>query len=131
MYKRIVVGVAKTESAKRAVEVATDLAKRYQADLHLVMAFERSSSAPGRDARDDAETHLSLLGTTSAVPVHTHAMPGDPADTVLRVAGEIGADLIVVGNKGMQGARRILGSVPNSIAHGASCSVLIADTTSG
>ena len=38
-------------------------------------------------------------------------------------------DLIVVGNKGMKGVRRVLGSVPNSVAHGAACSVLIVDTT--
>ena len=56
-------------------------------------------------------------------------LPGDPADTLLTVADEVHADLIVVGNKGMQGARRILGSVPNSVAHGAPCSVLIVDTT--
>jgi nucleotide-binding universal stress UspA family protein len=36
---------------------------------------------------------------------------------------------IVVGNKGMRGARRVLGSVPNSVAHLAPCSVLIVDTT--
>jgi nucleotide-binding universal stress UspA family protein len=46
------------------------------------------------------------------------------------VAEEVGADLVVVGNRGMKGARRVLGSVPNTIAHGATCSVLIADTTS-
>jgi nucleotide-binding universal stress UspA family protein len=131
MYGRIVVGVAKTESAKRALEVAADLAQRYDADLHLVMAFDRARSAPGRDARDDAETHLSLLSTTCTVPVQTHAIPGDPADTLLMVADEVKADLVVVGNKGMQGARRILGSVPNSVAHGASASVLIVDTTGG
>ncbi len=130
MYRRIVVGVAKTESAKRAVEVASDLAQRYRADLHLVMAFDRARGAPGRDPRDDAETHLSLLGVRCPVGVETHAIPGDPTEAVLMVANEVGADLVVVGNKGMKGARRVLGSVPNSIAHGAPCSVLIADTTS-
>lgn len=129
MYGRIVVGVAKTESAKRAFAVAVDLAQRCGAELHLVMAFDRAPSAPGRDARADAESHLSLLGMTCPVRVHTHAMAGDPADTVLRVADEVKADLVVVGNKGMQGARRILGSVPSSIAHAARASVLIVDTS--
>jgi len=129
VYRRIVVGVANTESAKRALEVAADLAQRYQADLHLVMAFDRSRRGPGGDARDEAESHLSLLGSRLSGRIHTHAVGGDPADTVLTVADDVGADLVVVGNKGMKGARRMLGSVPNSIAHGASCSVLIADTT--
>ena len=44
------------------------------------------------------------------------------------MADRIGADLIVVGNKGMKGVRRVLGSVPNSVAHQANCSVLIVDT---
>ena len=53
---------------------------------------------------------------------------GPPADAVVAVADKVDADLIVVGNKGMKGARRVLGSVPNSIAHGAPCSVLIFDS---
>jgi nucleotide-binding universal stress UspA family protein len=130
MYGRIVVGVAKTDSAKRAVEVALDLARRYEADLHLVMAFDRAGTALDSASRKDAEAFLASIEATAPVPVQLHAIPGDPADTVLMVADEVEADLVVVGNRGMQGARRILGSVPNSIAHGAPCSVLIADTTS-
>lgn len=130
MYGRIVVGVAKTDSAKRAVEVAVDLAQRYEADLHLVMAFHRGGTALDSASRRDAEAFLASIEATAPVPVQLHAIPGDPADTVLMVAAEVDADLVVVGNRGMQGARRILGSVPNSIAHGAACSVLIADTTS-
>ena len=52
---------------------------------------------------------------------------GNPADVILRLAAECGADLLVIGNKGMQ--RRVLGSVPNSITHGAPCSVLVVKTT--
>jgi nucleotide-binding universal stress UspA family protein len=58
-----------------------------------------------------------------------HASEGDPADAIVRVAEDVEADLIVVGNKGMKGARRVLGSVPNSVAHRATCSVLILPTT--
>jgi nucleotide-binding universal stress UspA family protein len=131
MYGRIVVGVAKTDSAKRAVDVAVDLAQRYEAELHLVMAFDRSGTALDSVPRKQAEAFLASLESVSPVPVQVHAIPGDPADTVLMVANEVGADLVVVGNRGMRGAaRRVLGSVPNTIAHGAPCSVLIADTTS-
>ena len=56
----------------------------------------------------------------------THAREGDPADAILDVAEETKADLVIVGNKGMTGARRfLLGSVPNKISHHAPCSVLI------
>ncbi len=44
------------------------------------------------------------------------------------IAAHLQADLIVVGNKGMQGGRRLLGSVPNTVSHKAPCSVLIVDT---
>jgi nucleotide-binding universal stress UspA family protein len=128
MYTRIMLGVAKTESAKRAVEVALDLADRYDAELHLVTVVDRGGGG-GHDPRQEAEGHLASIQKHTAVHTQIHVLPGDPADVLLMVADEIKADLIVVGNKGMHGARRILGSVPNSVAHGAACSVLIVDTT--
>jgi nucleotide-binding universal stress UspA family protein len=54
---------------------------------------------------------------------------GEAADLITQVAEQVNADLIVVGNKGMKGARRLLGSVPNRVAHRALCSVLIVRTT--
>jgi nucleotide-binding universal stress UspA family protein len=64
------------------------------------------------------------------VEAESHARLGDPADALLEVAEEEGADLIVVGNRGMTGAKRfLLGSVPNKISHHAPCSVLIVRTT--
>jgi nucleotide-binding universal stress UspA family protein len=53
---------------------------------------------------------------------------GSAADAILDTALAVDADLVVVGSQGMQGARRVLGSVPNSVAHGASCAVLIVKT---
>ncbi len=58
-----------------------------------------------------------------------HAATGDPSEVIIQRAEAVGADLVVVGNRGMKGVRRVLGSVPNSVAHGAPCSVLIVDTT--
>ena len=66
----------------------------------------------------------------AGIEVRTHPVEADPADAILNVAEEIKADLIVVGNKGMTGARRyILGSVPNNVSHHAPCSVIIVRTT--
>jgi nucleotide-binding universal stress UspA family protein len=57
----------------------------------------------------------------------TLAQPGDPAEVIVRLVEESGADPLVVGNKGMQ--RRMLGSVPNTITHKPPCSVLVVKTT--
>jgi nucleotide-binding universal stress UspA family protein len=57
----------------------------------------------------------------------TRVEEGDAADVVVRLADDCGADLLVIGNKGMQ--RRVLGSVPDTIAHRAPCSVLVVKTT--
>ena len=57
-----------------------------------------------------------------------HAAAAEPAEALTTIAVQEQADLIVVGNKGMKGARRVLGSVPNDVAHSAPCAVLIVDT---
>ena len=54
---------------------------------------------------------------------------GDPADALMSVAADEEAEMIVVGNRGMSGARRMLGSVPNRVSHHARCGVLIVPTT--
>jgi nucleotide-binding universal stress UspA family protein len=83
--------------------------------------------------REDVDATLQAAAEEAreaGVEVETYARQGDPADAILDVAEERGADLIVVGNKGMTGAKRfLLGSVPNKISHHAPCSVLIIRTT--
>jgi nucleotide-binding universal stress UspA family protein len=66
--------------------------------------------------------------TKAGIEAEYHPAAGDAAEAIVRVADQVGADLIVVGNRGMKGVRRVLGSVPNSVAHKANCSVLIVDT---
>jgi nucleotide-binding universal stress UspA family protein len=66
---------------------------------------------------------------TAGVKVETHASPGNAAEAIIGVAEGQQADLIVVGSRGMAGARRMLGSVPNNVAHHAPCSVMIVHTT--
>jgi nucleotide-binding universal stress UspA family protein len=61
--------------------------------------------------------------------VTTHESTSAPADAICEIAVQVKADLIVVGNKGMTGMRRVLGSVPNAVAHQAPCAVLIAFTS--
>jgi len=124
VYERIVVGFTKSETAREATRHAVALADLLGAELHLVSAF-----SGGESARADAESALESYALGMARPPATHALPGDAAEAILCVAGEVDADLVVVGNKGMRGAKRVLGSVPNTISHGAHCAVLIVHTT--
>ena len=147
MFERIVVGTDGSETAAEAVNQAVELAKLSGAKLEIVSAFEpvpqarlrdEGSEVPGDVAyavgpREDVNTILEgASGTASQddIEVNTHPREGDPADAILDVAEEVNADLIVVGNKGMTGARRfLLGSVPNKISHHAPCGVFIVRTT--
>jgi nucleotide-binding universal stress UspA family protein len=123
MFERIVVGVNRADSAVDALRRAQELAVEFGATLHIVTAFDATSG------RADAEKFLERYSATMTTPVQTHALPAKGADAILQVASEVGADLVVVGNKGMKGLGRVLGSVPNEVAHKATCSVLIVNTT--
>lgn len=147
LFNRIVVGTDGSESAAEAVRQAVELAGLTGARLDVVSAYEpvpnrrvesEVAQAPGDVAhefgpREEATFALdSAVGaaTAAGIEVTPHAMDGDPADAILDVAEKVGADLIMVGNKGMTGARRfLLGSVPNKVSHHSPCSVIIARTT--
>jgi len=131
MFNSIVVGTDGSETATQAVRQAVDIAGKVGAKIELVSAYP-DASAPGAGAptvegslQDAAE-----IARAAGVGVATHARQGDPADAIIDVAEERGADLVIVGNKGMTGAKRfLLGSVPDKVSHHAPCSVLIVRTT--
>jgi nucleotide-binding universal stress UspA family protein len=147
MFGSIVVGTDGSETASEAVRQATELAKSVGAKVHLVSAFEPVGNQRLREERQQVPEDLSWsvnqredVDATlreaaeqiqgAGVEVETYARQGDPADAILDVAEEKNADLIVVGNKGMSGAKRfLLGSVPNKVSHHAPCSVMIIRTT--
>jgi nucleotide-binding universal stress UspA family protein len=147
MFKSIVVGTDGSDTATQAVRQAVDLAGAVGAKLELVSAYEpvpaQRLRTERRDApediqwainpREDVDATLeqaAAVASAAGVPATTYARQGDPADAILDVAEEQEADLIIVGNKGMTGAKRfLLGSVPNKVSHHAPCSVLIIRTT--
>jgi nucleotide-binding universal stress UspA family protein len=147
MFARIVVGTDGSETAKRALREATELAKQTGASLDVVSAFEPVPSSRLREERLEAPSDIehavnphedvnAILREAeedvsgAGIEVRTFARQGEAADAILDVAEEQKADLIVVGNKGMTGAKRfLLGSVPNKVSHHAPCSVLIIRTT--
>jgi nucleotide-binding universal stress UspA family protein len=151
MFKSIVVGTDGSASASKAVLAAAELAATQpEAVLHIVTvqkplsasamaAGEMAAAAPVAAERDwedeikvELESTLERAADTAKracdTRIETHARFGSPAEVLCDLAGHLQADLIVVGNRGMQGGRRFLGSVPNSVSHHAPCSVLIVDT---
>ena len=82
-------------------------------------------NAPGTAAGLDEQT--AEVGARG-VEAQAHEAVGNPVTVILDVAQQVGADLIGVGNRGMVGSRRLLGSVPNTLAHHAQCAVMIVPT---
>jgi nucleotide-binding universal stress UspA family protein len=151
MFRSIVVGTDGSESASKAVLAAAELAATQPgAVLHIVTvqkplspsalaAGEMAAAAPlaaERSWEDEIKVELESTLERAAdtakracdTRIETHARFGSPAEVLCDLAGHLEADLVVVGNKGMHGGRRFLGSVPNTVSHHAPCSVLIIDT---
>jgi nucleotide-binding universal stress UspA family protein len=133
----IAVGTDGSETAGEAVEQAAEFARRFDAKLVLLSAFKDSPPPTGVDesqwAYSPAAQLREILARTEAelndqgIECTTVVDEGDPSDVLVRLADECGADVLVIGNKGMQ--RRVLGSVPKSVAHNAGCSVFVVKTT--
>ena len=134
MYSTIVIGLDPSDTAHRACEEGAELAKALGAQMHLVAAF---ADSPGgglgiSEARARAEHMLEGMAAKcdpTGHQVSTHAIPDKPAAAIVAVAEQVGADLIVVGNKGAHGARRVLGSVASAVTNEAPCTVCIVKTT--
>lgn len=140
MFGTILVGTDGSGSATRAVDLCARLAETTGSALLAVSVYAepatdggalRPAEGPGIDiARgllEDVQRHHG-----SRVKLDTLAISGDPADAILSVAAERSVGLIVTGDRGMKsGARRVMGSVPNTISHHAPCHVLIAHTADG
>jgi nucleotide-binding universal stress UspA family protein len=140
MISTVAVGTDGSATAAAAVEQAADIARRYDARLVLISALARvpAGASPPDDvelqwASQPAARLKSLLErtarelTSSGLRCDSMVDEGEPAEVLVRLADHCGADLLVIGNKGMQ--RRVLGSVPNSVSYRAHCSVLVVKTT--
>ena len=150
MFRTIVAGTDGSPTAADAVRHAAAIAGMCGASVHVVSAYNTGAvlqsiacasgaALPadayrlGESAESEARARLDVIKrelATSGIKVDTHALPGDASDAILRLAKAKGADLIVVGNKGMSGTKRfVLGSVPNRVTHSAPCHVLVVSTT--
>ena len=126
-FQSIVVGTDGSDTAKKAVERAADLAKNGGGELHIVMA---ASTVPESRLRSErAADGVRVARDAGAADVDTIVERGDPAHVIVEVAEQRDADLIVVGSKGMASPSRfVVGSVPNRISHHAPCDVIIVHT---
>ncbi len=142
----IVVGTDGSSTADRAVDKAGEIAAALGVTVHVVMCYNALSGAAGmgaaawmavdffpmnEQAQAQAQCVVARAGERlkrMGVRVCCHLCVGEPADTLIKIAGDVGAQIIVVGNKGMIGPRRVLGSVPNRVSHHADRCVLIVHT---
>ncbi|MGH2743973.1 MAG: universal stress protein [Thermoleophilaceae bacterium] len=144
MFSSIVVGTDGSDTADMALRRAIELAGLTGAKLHVVSAYDPSPARVGGNQPVAEATEWSVGSDfkveavlqraqeeagAGSVEFEVHAPKGDAADSLIAAAKEQDADLIVLGSRGMRGARRVLGSVPNKVSHHAPCDVLIVQTT--
>ena len=144
MFNTVAVGTDGTETADKAVGVALDIAKRYQARLLIFSVYTPASLKQLEKEREQLPEEVqwtihasrrvdAILGVAleraRALGLQSEAVArqGEPAEVICELASEYNVDLLVIGNKGMN--RRVLGSVPKSICQHAPCSVVVAKTT--
>jgi nucleotide-binding universal stress UspA family protein len=144
MVETVAVGTDGSGTADKAVEFAIDLAARYEARIVFISAYspvpESRLARERTDAPEDVQWTINPAEDVEAtlraceeraeergLRWTSEAREGDPARVLVELAAGNDADILVIGNKGMQ--RRMLGSVPNSVSHQAPCSVLIVKTT--
>ena len=143
MFNVIVVGTDGSERAAIAVQRALDLARLTGARVHGVHVLRPMMTAAtaqldaaavaitNEDRMKDGQrvrTEFLAQASTQEVPAELETYDGEPADALIKVAEAVNADLLVVGNRGMSGVRRLLGSVPNKVSHHSPCNLLIVDT---
>jgi nucleotide-binding universal stress UspA family protein len=140
MYKTLVVGIDGSPTAERAMARAIELTRMSGGRLHVITASGRGPArvAPGTGSaapstRPDFQADVALDAALARlgggdIEVEQHVTTGDPAAEIIALAERTGADVIVLGSKGMRGAGRVLGSVPNTVSHRAPCDVLIVRT---
>lgn len=139
-WKRILVPVDFSETARAAMETAVDLAAKFDAEVLLVHAYpipgytfpDGSAVASSRmlqELADEAARHLDewreLALKAGAARVSTDTAVGDPAGEIVRLAAEKKADLVVMGTHGRTGIEHaLMGSIAERVVRRAKCPVL-------
>ena len=132
MISTVAVGTDGSDTADKAVDFAIDLAQKYGARLVAISSYKPVSESrlkqEQKDAPDEIQWSINPTEDVDSILSDLEEKAQEAGLAVTTVAGDgEPADVLVVGNKGMQ--RRILGSVPNSVAHKATCTVVVVKTT--
>ena len=144
MISTVAVGTDGSDTADKAVDFAIDLAQKYGARLVAISSYKPVSESRLKQEQKDAPDEIQWsinpeeevdkilseaeqLAEERGLRWASEAQRGEPAEVLVRLADKYEADVLVIGNRGMH--RRVLGSVPNSVAHKAACSVLVVKTT--
>lgn len=143
-YKNIVVGTDGSKSSILAVERAARIAAAFDANLIIGCAYYESKEDASKTLRQDSVTILgddpareNLEKATAAAQavgaskIHTEVRPGTPVEALMAIVNDNQADLLVVGNRGINSLTgRLLGSVPADVARQSDCDVMIVHTVS-
>ena len=121
MYQSVLVGTDGSKTAARAVDRAVDVAKTHGARLTIFSAGGTKAQA----VVDQEAVRLADAG----IDIDLKTAEGEPARALVEAAHDGDYDLLVVGNKGLVGIRRVLPSVPSKVTHRLPCSMLVVKTT--
>lgn len=138
MTQTIIAGVDGSVPAQEAATTAARLASAFGATLHVVSVFDPVADRSNRDNGFDPALAADRIAADAADTLQ-RAFPGlnvvgqgvaghKPAETLVKVAEQLEAALIVVGNKRVKGLGRLLGSIASEVASKAHCDVYIAHT---
>ncbi len=127
MFHRILVPVDGSKGSRHALHAAAEIAKRFEAEVHLICVIEATTHYPpgvvmidadkGREwAQGVLDKACARLREEGILRCEPHQAEGHPAEAVLEVARKYGADLIVMGTHGRRGFdRRVMGSVAEEV----------------
>lgn len=141
-YNKIVVGTDGSKSSLLAVERAAKIAAAFDATLIIGCAYYENKEEASKTLRQDSVTilgddtakanlsagreHAEKFGVKS---IETAVRPGTPVQALMAIVNEFGADLLIVGNRGINSLTgRLLGSVPADVARQSDCDVMIVHT---
>lgn len=133
--EKILLATDGSEDATLASRAAADLAQRIGAELHVVHAWhdvpsprahpyiKRELESRGQELLD---AQVAVVRDLDGEVTEAHLVEGRNVDAILRVAGNIGADMIVLGSRGLGRIKRLLlGSVAEGVVRRAHCPVLV------
>lgn len=138
-FKEILVPVDFSDHSIAAIEEAVELAKVFDSRLHLIHSYQIQPGGispygiaiPSNYFTEIQESAAKRLGewqqkyVPADISVDTKTMSLMPSESIVRAATEIGADLIVMGTRGLSGFKHVmLGSVAERTIRHAPCPVL-------